>query len=174
VWRGPDTAKVRQHGHEALSTYGIGVDLDAQQWRSVFRQLVAAGLLDVDVEGHGALLLTAASSAVLKGGRTLSLRAEAPAGARRRERAARSPVANIQLPGEAASRFESLRLWRSEAARTQSVPAYVIFHDSTLREIALAQPDDLDALASISGVGVGKLERYGRAVLDALAVCDEK
>jgi len=174
VLRGADTAKVRQHGHETLSTYGIGVDLDAKQWRSVFRQLVAAGLLEVDVEGHGALRLTAGSSDILKGGRSLSLRVEPPAGARRRERVARSPVASIQLPGEAASRFESLRLWRSETARTQSVPAYVIFHDSTLREIALAQPDDLDALAGISGIGVGKLERYGRAVLDALAISESK
>ena len=172
VLRGADTAKVRQHGHESLSTYGIGGDLDAKQWRSVFRQLVAAGLLDVDVEGHGALRLTAASSEVLKGGRTLSLRSEPPAGVRRRERVVRSPIATVELPDAAASRFESLRAWRSETARAQSVPAYVIFHDSTLREIALAQPVGLGALASVSGVGAGKLERYGRAVLDALATCE--
>ena len=167
ILRGADTAKIRQHGHASLSTYGIGNDLDAKQWRSVFRQLVAAGLLEVDVEGHGALRLTAGSSDVLKGRRTLSLRSEAPVGMRRRDRGARSPVA--ALAPDAAARFETLRQWRSEAARTQGVPAYVIFHDSTLREIAQQQPADLDALAAISGVGAGKLERYGAAVLDAVA-----
>jgi ATP-dependent DNA helicase RecQ len=174
ILRGADTAKVRQHGHAALSTYGVGSDLDAKQWRSVFRQLVAAGLLDVDVEGHGALQLTAASAAVLKGARSLSLRTEPPAMPRRRDRNARSgpargiPAGADTLSPEALGRFESLRHWRGETARAQSVPAYVIFHDSTLREIALQQPADFDALGRITGVGVGKLERYGRAVLDAL------
>ncbi len=168
VLRGADTAKVRQFGHEALSTYGIGSDLDTRQWRSVFRQLAAAGLLDVDIEGHGALRLTAASTPLLKGERTLSLRAEPPARAKRRERGTRDAVPVIELPAAAAERFESLRSWRADSAREQNVPAYVIFHDSTLRAIALAQPDDLDALAGISGVGAGKLERYGREVLEAL------
>ena len=167
ILRGADTAKIRQHGHATLSTYGIGNDLDAKQWRSVFRQLVAAGLLEVDVEGHGALRLTAGSSDVLKGRRTLSLRSEAPVGTRRRDRGAGSPVA--ALAPDIAARFETLRQWRSEAARAQGVPAYVIFHDSTLREIAQQQPADLDALAAISGVGAGKLERYGPAVLDAVS-----
>jgi ATP-dependent DNA helicase RecQ len=167
ILRGADTTKIRQHGHASLSTYGIGSDLDAKQWRSVFRQLVAAGLLEVDVEGHGALRLTPGSSDILKGLRTLSLRSEAPAGSRRRERGTRESV-SAGLTTEAASRFEALRQWRSEAARAQGVPAYVIFHDSTLREIALQRPADLDALAAISGVGAGKLERYGRAVLDAV------
>ena len=167
ILRGADTAKIRQHGHASLSTYGIGNDLDAKQWRSVFRQLVAAGLLEVDVEGHGALRLTAGSSDVLKGRRTLSLRSEAPVGTRRRDRGAGSPVA--ALAPDIAARFETLRQWRSEAARAQGVPAYVIFHDSTLREIAQQQPADLDALAAISGVGAGKLERYGPAVLDAVS-----
>ena len=137
--------------------------------RSVFRQLVATGLLEVDIEGHGALRLTAASAGVLRGERSLALRTEPPAAVRRRERVARTGEPAIELPAEAAVRFESLRNWRAETARTQNVPAYVIFHDATLREIALAQPDGLDMLASISGVGAGRLERYGRAVLDTLA-----
>jgi ATP-dependent DNA helicase RecQ len=173
ILRGADTVKVRQNGHQSLSTYGIGGDLDAKQWRSVLRQLVAAGLLEVDVEGYGALRLTPASSAVLKGGRSLSLRTEQAAPARGRGRSGRDrggcdPVA-VELPPEATSRFDALRRWRSDAAREQSVPAYVIFHDSTLREIALQQPGDIDALARISGVGAGKLERYGPAVLETLA-----
>ncbi|HET6436298.1 MAG TPA: DNA helicase RecQ [Xanthomonadaceae bacterium] len=168
VLRGADTAKVRQFGHDQLSTYGIGTELDAKQWRSVFRQLVAMGLLEADVEGHGALRLTAASAAVLRGERTLSLRADPPRKARR-ERGGDAISAPPELPPEALPRFEALRAWRAEAARAQNVPAYVIFHDSTLRAIALAQPRDTDALAGISGVGAGKLERYGEAVLAALA-----
>jgi len=167
ILRGADTVKIRQHGHASLSTHGIGNDLDAKQWRSVFRQLVAAGLLEVDIEGHGALRLTSASSEVLKGRRTLSLRSEAPAAARRRERGTREPAAGLTT--EAMARFEALRQWRGDAARAQGVPAYVIFHDSTLREIARQQPSDLGTLATISGVGAGKLERYGTAVLDAVA-----
>jgi ATP-dependent DNA helicase RecQ len=169
VLRGADTVKVRQFGHESLSTYGIGAELDAKQWRSVFRQLVAAGLLDPDVEGHGALRLTAASGPLLRGERSLSLRVDPPAKARRRERDARTGKPAIELPASALARFESLRAWRAETAREQNVPAYVIFHDATLREIALQQPDNLDALAAIGGVGAGKLERYGGALLDVLS-----
>ncbi len=173
VLRGGDTAKVRQFGHDTLSTYGIGSDMDAMQWRSVYRQLVAAGLLEVDIEGHGALRLTADSGPVLKGHRTVTLRKDPPARSRKRERTARTtsgtaaPLAD--LPPEAVASFESLRSWRAEAAREQGVPAYVIFHDRTLREIATVQPADLDALATITGVGAGKLERYGEAVLQLLS-----
>jgi ATP-dependent DNA helicase RecQ len=169
VLRGADTQKVRQFGHETLSTYGIGADLDAKQWRSVFRQLVSSGVLEVDIEGHGALRLTPASAAVLKGERSLSLRTDPPARERRSRRGTSAAFPASDLPAEAAARFEALRAWRAEAARAQNVPAYVIFHDSTLRQIALVEPRDIDALSTISGVGAGKLERYGSAVLEALA-----
>ena len=170
VLRGADTAKVRQFGHDALSTYAIGGDLDAGQWRSVFRQLVAGGLLDVDIEGHGALRLTAASEEVLKGRHTLSMRLEPPARERKRARAARkAEAAPADLPVDAMARFDQLREWRATMAREQNVPAYVIFHDATLRAIALADPDGLDALRLINGVGDRKLERYGEAVLETLA-----
>ncbi len=173
VLRGADTAKVRQFGHAALSTYGIGGELEAKQWRSVFRQLVAAGLLEVDIEGHGALRLTAASGPLLRGERTLSLRAEPPVRARRRERDGKAGApAAIELPGEAAARVEALRAWRAGAAREQNVPAYVIFHDSTLRAIATDAPDGIDGLSRIAGVGASKLERYGREVIAALATSD--
>ena len=92
-----------------------------------------------------------------------------PARERRSRRAASDAPAASELPFEAAARFEALRAWRAEAARAQNVPAYVIFHDSTLRQIALTEPRDLDALSTINGVGAGKLERYGSAVLEALA-----
>ena len=173
ILRGADTAKIRQFGHDALSTYGIGSELDARQWRSVFRQLVAAGLLEVDLEGHGALRLSAASSAVLKGERSVPLRVEAAAKPRSRKRdaaAARGGAAPspVDLPADAAARFESLRAWRAEVARAQNVPAYVIFHDRTLREIALARPADIGGLAGIPGVGAAKLERYGESLLALL------
>ncbi|WP_147653631.1 DNA helicase RecQ [Vulcaniibacterium gelatinicum] len=170
VLRGADTAKVRQFGHERLSTYGIGTELDAKQWRSVFRQLVAAGLLEADLAGHGALHLTPASAAVLRGEHTLWLRADPPKPPRRRERDARgtAPAPGAALDGAARARFERLRAWRADAARAQNVPAYVIFHDSTLRAIAEAHPADLSALADIPGLGARKLERYGREVLAVL------
>ena len=158
---------MRQFGHDTLSTYGIGTDLDAKQWRSVFRQLVAGGLLEVDVEGHGALRLTAASAGVLKGETSLTLRAETEKAPKRRE--SRNAEVVADLSDEAAQRFEALRAWRSAVAREQGVPAYVIFHDATLRQIALQEPGDLDALARVQGVGGAKLERYGRDVLETLA-----
>lgn len=169
VLRGADTQKVHQFGHDRLSTYGVGTELDAKQWRSVFRQLVAGGWLQVDVEGHGSLRLTQASAALLKGETTLTLRAEAEKAPRSRRDARGSTEAAGDLPQEAQSRFEALRRWRSEVARTQGVPAYVIFHDATLRQIALAEPSNLDALAEVQGVGAAKLERYGTAVLETLS-----
>ena len=171
VLRGADTAKVRQFGHQSLSTHGIGGELDARQWRGVFRQLVSAGLLEADIEGHGALRLTAAATPLLRGESRLQLRAEPPSRERRRKgsgKATRVAAPLVDLPADAALRFATLRAWRADAARAQSVPAYVIFHDATLRAIALEQPQDLDALASIGGVGAGKLERYGREVIAAL------
>lgn len=166
VLRGAQTQKVFQFGHENVSTYGVGTELDARQWRSVFRQLVAGGWLAVDVEGHGALRLTSASAGLLKGETTLTLRAETEKAPKRRESKNAEVVAD--LPEDAAQRFEALRAWRSSVAREQGVPAYVIFHDATLRQIALQEPGDLDALARVQGVGVAKLERYGREVLEIL------
>jgi ATP-dependent DNA helicase RecQ len=169
VLRGADTQKIRQFGHETLSTYGIGEDLDAKRWRSVFRQLVAGGWLQVDVEGYGALRLTAASAAVLKGECTITLRSEPERVPRaRREKPNSTAIVHDDLSADAAARFEALRAWRAGVARAQNVPAYVIFHDATLRQIAMVEPSDLAALATVQGVGATKLERYGREVLDAL------
>jgi ATP-dependent DNA helicase RecQ len=169
VLRGADTEKMRQFGHAELSTFGIGKDLDAKQWRSVFRQLLAAGLLEADVEGYGALRLTADSGAVLKGDRSLRLRIDPPAQRRdRRGGAAAAAGPAVEMDHEDAARFEILRRWRGETARVQGVPAYVVFHDSTLRAIALRAPGDLAALSGIEGIGAAKLERYGGALLQAL------
>ncbi len=169
VLRGADTAKIRQFGHQSLSTYGIGSELDARQWRSLFRQLLAAGLLEPDMARHGALRLTALATPLLRGERRLLLRREAPHALRSRGGQS-APM--IALPPEASARFDALRRWRGELARAQGVPAYVIFTDATLRAIALEVPADLAALATIGGVGVAKLERYGDAVLSTLAEAD--
>ena len=174
VLRGADTEKVRQFGHDTLTTYGIGKELDAKQWRSVFRQLLATGLLEADVEGYGALRLTAGSSAVLKGERAVQLRNDPPARRGKQARSTgRTTAETIELAPDAALRFEALRQWRAETAREQGVPAYVIFHDRTLREIAMRQPSSTEELDGIDGVGAAKLARYGTDLLQVVAIQDD-
>ncbi|NLA67395.1 MAG: RecQ family ATP-dependent DNA helicase, partial [Gammaproteobacteria bacterium] len=168
VLRGSESERIRQFGHDALSTYGIGTELDSRAWRGVFRQLVAAGLLEVDTEGYGGLRLTAGSRDVLQGRRQVLLRKEPPRGrGRERQREGRAPAAD--LPAEARPLFEALRELRTRLAREQSVPPYVIFHDATLREIATLRPGSTDELAGVPGIGAGKLERYGAVVLETVA-----
>ncbi|HEY0661136.1 MAG TPA: DNA helicase RecQ [Lysobacter sp.] len=170
ILRGTATERVQQLQHDQLSTWAIGGEFDAKQWRGVFRQLVATGLLEADV--HGALRLTAEAAPVLRGERSLSFRTEQPKPPRRkRERDRDGNAPAIELAPESLSRFNSLRDWRTSTARAQNVPAYVIFHDSTLRAIAEAAPGDLDDLARVPGIGATKLERYGDAVLERLAAC---
>jgi len=165
VLRGADTERIRQLGHDKLSTYGIGADLDAAMWRGVFRQLVAASVLEVDAEGYGGLRLTASAKPILQGQQTVMLRKDSPR-LRQRERGG-SPVAaevaELDLP-----LFQALRQLRAQLAKEQNVPAYVIFHDATLRNIAQQRPADLRALARVGGVGGSKLERYGPALLDVV------
>jgi ATP-dependent DNA helicase RecQ len=167
ILRGKSTPRVLENEHYTLTVFGVGLDLTDQAWRSVLRQLLAHGLLVVDQEGYGTLALTEESRAVLKGERTLMLRREA-------ERTARSsapkPKSSLpDLPSGAQRIFEALRQWRSEIARSHGVPAYVIFNDATLREIALKRPDSLEDLAHINGVGVRKLESYGESILTCIA-----
>ncbi|TNJ35425.1 DNA helicase RecQ [Arenimonas terrae] len=168
VLRGVDNERIAQLGHQQLSTYGIGAELDARQWKGVFRQLVAMGLLEVDIEGHGSLRLTAASRPVLKGEQAVALREESPR-KRERERSGRgaSPPASVAAADQPA--FDALRALRARLAREQSVPAYVIFHDATLRAIAERRPRSLAELGTVTGVGGAKLERYGAQVLATLA-----
>ncbi|HEY1140982.1 MAG TPA: RecQ family ATP-dependent DNA helicase, partial [Lysobacter sp.] len=169
VLRGMATDKVKQWNHETLSTWAIGSDLDERQWRGVFRQLVAGGLLEADVEHHGALRLTTLSGPVLRGEVELRFRHEPEKPTRGRRTRGGSPAAVvIDLDPDSQLRFDALREWRSNTAREQNVPAYVIFHDSTLRAIAQAAPDDLDELARVPGIGASKLDRYGEAVLQQL------
>ncbi len=170
VLRGRATERVSQWNHDKLNVFGIGSDLDEAAWRNVFRQLVALGYARPDHEAYGALRLTDASRPVLKGDERVEMRSVTPrkskTAARRRAKASDTmPAADEEL-------LAQLKAWRSVQASTQSVPAYVIFHDRTLAAIAAAQPEDLDALSEIAGIGAKKLERYGQALLDLLqGVC---
>ena len=162
VLRGKESERIARWGHDGLSVFGVGKDLDEAAWRWIFRQLVALGFAHVDHAAHGALKLTAASRPVLKG----ELRVEMPRPrgqpvARRKEKA-RAP-AGMQ-DGDLAL-LERLKAWRTGEARGQGVPAYVILHDSALVEVARRRPRDLGSLAAISGIGARKLERYGAALL---------
>ena len=163
VLRGSDSEKVRQFGHDRLSTYNIGADLDAKAWRGVFRQLVATGLLAIDTEGYGALRLTDASRGVLTGGQRVSMRRDLVA-KKTRDRDDR-PRSGVPVDGEALPLFRALRDLRARLAKEQNVPAYVIFHDSTLREIAERRPDSMHALGRVPGIGGAKLARYGEDVM---------
>jgi ATP-dependent DNA helicase RecQ len=165
--RGKKTDKIGQNRHDELSVFGIGADLSDNEWRSVLRQLIAQGLLSVDHESYGTLGLTEASRAVLKGEHTLMLRREPakPARGRGSSTSTRSAKPAIELPPEAEPLFTALRGWRAGVAKEHGVPAYVIFHDATLREIALAHPESLEDLEGITGVGARKLEAYGEDIL---------
>jgi len=162
---GKQTPKVTQHGHETLTVFGIGTDLRDADWRGIVRQLLAQDLLAVEGD-YGTLALTDGSAQVLRKQRPVMLRREPerPARAPRTHKA--EPAAS--LPADAAAAFERLRAWRAAAAKEQGVPAYVIFHDATLREVATTSPSSLAELGKVSGIGETKLARYGQQLLDAL------
>ncbi len=168
VLRGQLTERVRQFGHDKLKTFGVGAEFDKGQWRSVFRQLVALGHLEVDVEGHGGLHLSETAPAVLRGETPVALRGDEVE--TRRSRRARLPVEadGASTPADDAL-WQALRARRLELARAQGVPPYVIFHDATLLEMVRQRPRDLAALGVIPGVGRSKLERYGETFLAVIA-----
>ena len=168
VLLGKKTPRIRSFGHHALSTYGIGKELNEREWRSVARQLVALGYLTTDAAGHGSLLLAPPSAAVLRGQAQVLLRSDpAPAKARAKPQAA-TPLKSAPLDPRDEALWEALRELRTRLAREQGVPPYVIFHDSTLRAMLQLKPTTLRALAEVPGVGEKKLERYGEAFLAIL------
>jgi ATP-dependent DNA helicase RecQ len=168
VLRGKATDKVHQHGHDHLSTFGIGADLSEAQWRGVLRQLIALGHL-ASVGEYGTLELTPSARAVLKGDASLMLRVAAESTSTRRTRSTgKTKAAVVPLDEPAAERFVALKAWRAEIAREHNLPAYVVFHDATLAQMAREQPDTLTALAGISGVGSKKLQAYGPQILRVL------
>jgi len=165
---GKRTPRVEALGHDALPTFGVGSEHDERRWRSVMRQLVASAMLVPDADGYGVLRVGPGAAAVLKGERAVRLRRDPERVRAPRSRVAAKARAVADLDPEALARFEALRALRAELAREQGVPAYVIFHDATLRAMAERDPRTREALATITGVGASKLERYGPAVLGVL------
>jgi len=175
IVRGKATEKVLQHGHRELSTFGIGAGFSEQQLRAVLRQLVAVDAVAVDAQAFNTLRLTESSRSVLRGEMLVQLResVSTPALGKGRPRAGSgrtAAVARAPLPLDDAAqlRYAALREWRAEVARSHNLPAYVIFHDTTLAAIAQRAPHSLDDLQGISGIGARKLEAYGDAVLQVL------
>ena len=171
VLRGKSTDKTRQHGHEALSTFGIGADISESQWRGVLRQLIALGHLRSEGD-YNTLVLTSSARDVLRGEVHLLLRVPTePQPRARTARAARSAADKpppLPLDNDGLARFAALKAWRAEVAREHNLPAYVVFHDASLAEMARACPSTLDELGSIAGVGSKKLQAYGHDILRLL------
>jgi len=167
VLRGKLTEKVTKFGHDRLSTFGIGADLSEAEWRLLLRQLVAQHLVEVDYERFNVLRLTEASRAVLRGERRIELRRQV-AVARGKSRKAKVAAAEA-MDAATATLYDRLRAWRAQVAREHGVPAYVVFHDSTLLAIAQARPASTDALRAIAGLGERKLANYGARLLELIA-----
>ncbi len=163
VLRGSDHDRIKQFGHDKLTTYGIGKEQSASEWKNLYRQLISRGLLSVDIEGHGSLKLTEASRSVLRGEEKLLLRhvTKPEKAERKRNESQFKKAADGAL-------WNALRQKRKELAETQNVPAYVIFHDATLVEMVERQPQTLAQLGLISGIGTRKLEAYGEAFIDVI------
>jgi ATP-dependent DNA helicase RecQ len=165
VLRGKASDKIKQWNHDKLPTFGVGSDLDDHAWKSVFRQLAAAGLVHVDMAEHGALQLTDAARLVLKGGQRVELRRPL------RRKTAQPRTSSVVLSDLSAADevlFQLLRKWRSDTAKEQGVPAYVILHDKTLRELAEVRPVSHGLLAGIIGMGSAKIEHYGEELLSLI------
>ena len=176
ILRGKATEKVVQYGHDSLSTFGIGADLLEAQWRGVLRQLIASNLVRVNAEAFNTLQLMPDARQVLKGEASVLLRQQALGGkAERPRRGAKSVktsakgMAEAQLNTGALERLARLKAWRADVAREHNLPAFVIFHDATLRAIAEQAPQSLRDLEGISGMGVKKLQAYGAEVLRVCA-----
>ena len=172
ILRGKATEKVAQHGHDKLSTFGIGSDVAEAQWRAVLRQLIAKNMVRVDTEAFSTLQLLPGARQVLKGEASVLLREQAPPGkASRAKKTSKTSVkglAEAALNTGALERLARLKAWRAGIAREHNLPAFVIFHDATLRAIAERAPVSLPDLQGIAGIGVKKLDAYGA---DVLRVC---
>ncbi|NVH75308.1 DNA helicase RecQ [Paraburkholderia sp. JPY432] len=171
ILRGNRSEKILQRGHEKLTTFGIGAALGEPEWRAIFRQLVAFGYLTVDHEGFGSLVLTEASKPVLKGEQKVTMRRYVKPTRTRQSAGHTSERADptIGMGPRERARWERLRMWRTDTAKSDGVPAYVIFHDATLAEIARLGPDSIEDLRGIPGMGARKLDRFGYELLNVVA-----
>ncbi len=169
VLRGSENERIRQSGHQEVSTYGIGTDLSASEWKSVFRQLVANGYLRADPDGYGALQLTEECRPLLQGKQTVELRKDpvVKKSAGRSSGNRSGSAIREQITDQVG--WEALRACRKQLAEKQGVPPYVIFHDTTLFGMLERKPNTLEELAEVSGVGAAKLEKYGETFLQAIA-----
>ncbi len=163
---GRETERIRQLGHARLKTFAVGKELDRRGWLSVYRQLVAQGMLMPDL-AHGGLSLMPPAAEILRGSREVRFRSEKRDGARRARQGATTAAATLDAAARAL--WDALRAWRLEEAHRQEVPPYVIFHDATLIEVARRRPGSATALAEIPGIGRSKLDRYGAAMLRLVA-----
>jgi len=169
VLRGEPTEQVQRFGHERVKTFGAGADTPAPVWRSLFRQLYAAGLAEMDIQRYGAWKVTEEGWRVLRGEAGFEMRRETlDPGGGSRTKVQRSVSAAAELQGAALDRFERLRALRRAIAEEENVPAFVVFHDRTLIDMARRNPDSILALSRVSGVGAAKLKRYGERFLAAL------
>ncbi len=167
VLLGKDNERIRRFSHHQISTFGIGAELNQKQWRGLYRQLIAQGFLALDREGHGGLQLTESCRPLLRGEKTLLLREESKAEKKGKTRGKR------HYGGTNTRLWEALRERRMELAQEQGVPPYVIFHDATLMAIMEQQPRTMEQMSHISGVGVHKLDAYGKAFLEVLAAHEQ-
>jgi ATP-dependent DNA helicase RecQ len=167
ILQGKDGDRIRQFGHDKISTFGIGADIESNQWRSVFRQLVARGYLTVDVAGYGGLQLTEQSRPLLKGEESIALRRDISVTEKSRSGSKRRK-SKYQVKDEQAQLWEALRACRKELADEQGVPPYVIFHDATLMEMMEYKPTEEEQLLKVNGVGESKLEKYGQMFLKVI------
>jgi ATP-dependent DNA helicase RecQ len=166
VLLGKTTDRISQFRHDQQSTYGIGTEHSKSQWQHLFRQLVSGGYLQVDISGHGGLSIAKRGQEFLQEKQELFLKALPPKAAKERKLARNSSVALENTHDQAL--FDQLKTLRAELAREQNVPAYVIFHDRTLMELAKAKPQNTDEMLAINGIGKAKLERYGHAFLQLM------
>jgi len=174
VLRGMETERIQQWRHNKLSTYGIGSERSEAEWRAILRQAIAQGYVKVDYESYNSLKLTEPARAVLKGEQSVQMRRyEKPQKPVKQKRGSgsstRKGYIETDLSSEAQQLFEKLRSWRMETARQHNIPAYVIFHDSTLRDIAKANPSSLNDLRGVSGVGERKLATYGQEIVELVS-----
>jgi len=167
VLLGKDTDKVTRFGHDRVSTFGIGADRSKQAWRSIIRQLVAKGFVQVDISGYGALKLDESCRAVLRGEEDVEFRHE-PAPLKSTSSTKKARTDGVPEEGPARELFEALRERRTELAREQDVPPYVVFGDKTLLAMVEHKPTTAQAFRQLHGVGDVKLQRYGDAFLDVI------
>ena len=165
VLRGAQTERISQWHHDKLTVYGVGADRSEQEWRAILRQAIALGFVTVDHDAFSSLKLTDLARPVLKGEQKVQLRQYQKPVKPKRQSSSRSSYEEVELSRSEQQIFDRLRSWRMGAAREHGVPAYVVFQDATLREIAKVKPTSLDALRGVSGVGEKKLVSYGDEIV---------